>query len=324
MRDFKDKLAVITGAAGGIGREMARQLAAQGCHVAVCDIHDDPLKETADLCAAQQSGVGVSSMRCDVSDEIQVQKFMAHVRDLHETEHINLLINNAGVTGGGSFVKSTREEWERTFDICWSGVYLVTRTFMPMLLASTEGHIVNMSSANGLRAVLGGQLPHTAYSTAKFAVRGFTESLIHDFRFNAPHLKASVVMPGHVGTGIVSNSAEILGQRQPQDWRAEDIQAARARWDISGSIDHAGMDDDQVRVAAAKEIEDLKALGMSAADAAGVILQGVMNDEWRILVGTDTESLDALVRQSPETAYDPDFVFRWRAANAALIDAKQE
>ena len=92
-----------------------------------------------------------------------------------------------------------------------------------MLLRSRAGHIVNMSSANGLRAVLGGHVPHTAYSAAKFAVRGFSEALIHDFRFNAPHLAVSVVMPGHVGSEIMTNSARVLGQPAPK------VDAAAAR-----------------------------------------------------------------------------------------------
>jgi NAD(P)-dependent dehydrogenase (short-subunit alcohol dehydrogenase family) len=231
MRDFNGKLGVVSGAGTGMGRELARQLVADGCHVALCDITERNLQETIDLCRAEIPPVKVSGLVCDVSDEIQVLRFCEHVREAHETGQINLLINNAGISGGGSFIQSTREEWERTFDICWSGVYLMTRAFLPMLLNSTEGHIVNMSSANALRAVLGGHIPHTAYSSAKFAIRGFSEALIHDFRFNAPHLKVSVVMPGHVGTEIMTNSAQILGQRRPRDWTDEDVRKARVRWE---------------------------------------------------------------------------------------------
>ena len=124
----------------------------------------------------------------------------------HHTDHVNLLFNNAGVGGGASFVLDDRDEWEKTFAVCWGGVYWGTRTFLPLLLASTEGHIVNTSSVNGFWASLGPGIAHTAYSAAKFAVKGFTEALVTDFRVNAPHLSASVVMPGHVGTSIVINS----------------------------------------------------------------------------------------------------------------------
>jgi NAD(P)-dependent dehydrogenase (short-subunit alcohol dehydrogenase family) len=323
MRDFKGKLGVITGAGTGMGRELARQLVADGCHVAICDIVEQNLDDTISLCQEENPGAEVSGIVCDVADESQILRFREHVRETHGTEHINLLVNNAGISGGGSFIESAREEWERTFDICWSGVYLMTRAFMPMLIKSTEGHIVNVSSANALRAVLGGHIPHTAYSSAKFAVRGFSEALIHDFRFNAPHLKVSVVMPGHVGTEIMTNSAQILGQHQPRDWTDEDIRKARARWEISGLVDHSAMDDDQVRAAGEKEIQDMRILGLSPAEAARIILEGVRSGTWRILVGTDAQSLDALVRESPDTAYDPDFVVRWREANRLLVEASQ-
>jgi NAD(P)-dependent dehydrogenase (short-subunit alcohol dehydrogenase family) len=323
VRDFDGKIGVISVAGTGMGRELSRQLAAEGCHLALCDIAAQNLETTISLCREENPGAKVTGAECDVSEHGQIERFCEHVREAHGTDHINLLINNAGISGGGSFVETSREEWERTFDICWSGVYLMTRAFMPMLLKSSEGHIVNMSSANALRAVLGGHIPHTAYSSAKFAVKGFSEALIHDFRFNAPHLKVSVVMPGHVGTEIMVNSAEILGQRQPGDWTDEDVLEARRRWEISGLIDHSGMDDDQVRAAGAKEIEDMRALGLSSSEAAGIILEGVRNDSWRILVGADTVSLDALVRESPDTAYDPDFVLRWREAYKRLVDGDQ-
>jgi len=124
------------------------------------------------------------------------------------TEHVNLLFNNAGIGGGGSFVTDDRSEWERTFGIDWGGVYYCTRAFLPMLLRADEGHVVNTSSLNGLWASIGPTIPHTAYSAAKFAIRGFTEALITDFRVNAPHLRGSVVMPGHIGTSIVINSRQ--------------------------------------------------------------------------------------------------------------------
>ena len=189
---------------------------------------------------------------------------------------------------------------------------------MPLLLKSTEGHLVNMSSANGLRAVLGGHVPHTAYSSAKFAVRGFSESLIHDFRFNAPHLDVSVVMPGHIGTEIMSNSMRILGHNQPEDWTDEEVKKVRARWKISGFDQGQHMDDDQIRAGGKQEIEAARNMGLSPAEAASIILRGVKDKTWRILIGKDTESLDQLVRESPETAYDPDFVERWREAHTKL------
>lgn len=175
--------------------------------------------------------------------------------------------------------------------------------------------VVTGAGANGLRAVLGGHVPHTAYSAAKFAVRGFSEALIHDFRFNAPHLSVSVVFPGHIGTEIMANSAAVLGHNPPANWTREEIAAARRRWTISGRPEVQDLNDDQIRAEGEAEIERMRELGLSPAEAARLILRGVRDGTWRILVGSDTETLDALVRQSPDTAYDPDFVDRWRGAN---------
>jgi NAD(P)-dependent dehydrogenase (short-subunit alcohol dehydrogenase family) len=114
-----------------------------------------------------------------------------------------MLFNNAGIGGGGSFLVDDRAEWERTFGVCWFGVYYCSRAFMPLLVASDEGYIVNTSSVNGFWASLGPNIAHTAYSAAKFAVKGFSEALINDLRVNAPHVKVAVVMPGHIGVHCV-------------------------------------------------------------------------------------------------------------------------
>ena len=326
MQGFRGKIAVVTGGGTGIGRALSRRLIAEGCHVSICELVEDNLEETLALCRPDNPhGAEVNGFVCDVADEAQVQAFCRSVRNSHSTDHINLLINNAGISGGGSFIESTqeeasREEWERTFNICWSGVYLCTRTFMPLLLNSSEGHLVNMSSANGLRAVLGGQIPHTAYSSAKFAVRGFTEALIHDFRFNAPHLNVSLVMPGHVGTEIITNSSKILGHNPPENWTRDEVEKARTRWTIAGLERVQQMDDAQIRAEGQREIENNRVTGLAPEEAADIILDGVKNKIWRILIGKDTESLDLLVRESPDAAYDPDFVDRWREAYSRLSD----
>ncbi|MEM8769689.1 MAG: SDR family NAD(P)-dependent oxidoreductase [Pseudomonadota bacterium] len=323
MKDFRGRLAVLSGAGSGMGRALALQLAGEGCHLGLCDINADALAETAARCRSENSSVQLTTAACDVAEEAELQDFRQKLESEQPETELALLINNAGVSGGGSFVLDSRAEWERTFAICWSGVYLMTRTFLPALLKAEEGHVVNMSSALGLRAVLGGHVPHTAYSVAKFAVRGFSEALIHDFRFNAPHLKVSMVLPGTIGTGIMSNSLAVLGHNQPTDWTTEEVAAARRRWDIAGSIDHSTMDDDAVRAAGVREIEAMSGAGISAEEAAEIILDGVRNDRWRILVGPDVESLDACVNEAPEAAYDPDFVLRWREANAALMAERE-
>src|SRR6185295_10076470 len=129
MKSFKGRLAVITGGGTGMGRALAEQLSAEGCAVAMCDVSAENMAETKHLCAAGAPGAAVTAQ--------------------HGATHIDLLFNNAGVGGGGSFVRDERAEWDRTFAICWSGVYYCTRAFLPLLIASTDAYIVNTSSVNG-------------------------------------------------------------------------------------------------------------------------------------------------------------------------------
>jgi NAD(P)-dependent dehydrogenase (short-subunit alcohol dehydrogenase family) len=307
MKDFSGKIAVVTGGGTGMGRELVRQLVAEGCHVATCDIIEENLAETLELSRAEApQGVRVTIHRCDVADEEQVVAFRNEVEAQHEARYINLLFNNAGIGGGGSFVESTREEWERTFGICWNGVYYLSRAFLPLLLASTEGHIINTSSVNGFRASLGGNIPHTAYSAAKFAVKGFTEALINDFRFNAPHLKASIVMPGYVGSEIAINTGRILGHRPPAEWSDEEVERIRTRWQKEGA-GQPELSNDEIRKVFETQRESYREGGLTPAQAAKIILDGVKADEWRILVGKDAEALDRAVRKHPLNTYDLDF-----------------
>ena len=208
---------------------------------------------------------------------------------------MNLVFNNAGIGGGGSFVDGDRDDWERTFRVCWGGVYNCSRAFVPLLVASDDGYLVNTSSVNGFWASLGPGIPHTAYSTAKFAVKGFSESLLEDFRVNAPHVKVAVVMPGHIGTEIVLNS-----------FRQADIGAIRDGMKRRGLATDE-MSDDEVRnliEMAGKAFRDTAPT--TAAEAATVILDGVRADRWRILIGNDADVLDKAVRADPESVYGPD------------------
>ncbi len=307
MKDFKGKIAVVTGGGTGMGRELARQLVAEGCHVATCDIIEENLAETLKLCKAEAAyGALVTGHLCDVAFEEQVLAFRDKFQEEHQTGHINLLFNNAGVGGGGSFVETSREEWERTFNINWNGVYYFTRAFFDMLMESSEGHIINISSVNGFRASLGGNTPHTAYSSAKFAIKGFSESLINDFRFNAPHLKVSVVMPGYVGSDIAINTRRIMGHPKPEDFTDEQINRIRERWKMEG-IDGLEMDNDQIRKSLQQRHEDYNKGGLTPAQGAEIILEGVRNEAWRIFVGKDAEALDRAVRKYPLETYNLDF-----------------
>ena len=314
MNSFDDKIAVITGGGTGMGRELARQLAAAGCHVAICDISADEMERTKALCESEGTGnVRVTTHVADVSVEADLERFRDEVMREHETDCVHLVFNNAGVGAAGSMITTERESWERTFNICWYGVYYGTRVFLPMLMAAEEGHLINTSSVNGFWATLGPDIAHGAYASAKFAVKGFTEALINDLRLNAPHVKCSLVMPGHIGTSIVINSGRLLGF-DPKEMSDEEIQTARERFEEQGA-DFGNATNDQLRQALVMQGEAFRDdAPTSAAEAATIILDGVRSGRWRILVGRDAEVLDEMVRAEPEEAYTQDFYDRLLAS----------
>jgi NAD(P)-dependent dehydrogenase (short-subunit alcohol dehydrogenase family) len=313
MQEFRGRIAVVTGGGTGMGRELARQLAAEGCHVAMCDVSAEHMAETKAQCArSAPAGTRVTTHRCDVSDEAQVLAFRDAVRAQHATDHVHLLFNNAGIGGGGSFVADDRGEWDKTFAVCWGGVYFCTRAFLPLLIASSEAHLVNTSSVNGFWASLGPRVPHTAYSAAKFAVKGFSEALITDLRMNAPHVKVSVVMPGHVGTSIIANSASVLGRPSPKEMTAEDLVPIRERMKRQG-LPADAIPDDLIRAGLQQLADDFRDKApLGAAAAATIILDGVRKGEWRILVGEDAQEIDRLVRAEPGEAYEESFLEKLR------------
>jgi NAD(P)-dependent dehydrogenase (short-subunit alcohol dehydrogenase family) len=310
---YSGLVAVVTGGGTGMGREMVRQLTAQGCHVATCDVMADALAETVQICSDLGNTGTILTHIADVSIEEQVLGFRDAVAAWQP--HVHALFNNAGIGGGGSIVESERHEWEKTFGVCWYGVYYNTRAFLPLLLAAPFGHIVNTSSVNGFWASLGPNTSHTAYSAAKFAVKGFTEALITDFRINAPTLRASVVMPGHIGTNIAINSG-ILHGNDPKEMTTEKIDRVRERLNKVG-VDASGASDEDLRVLMQAGAEGFRDNApMTAAEATTVILEAVKRDEWRILVGDDAVILDEMVRESPRDAYDLDFTQRVQARGA--------
>ena len=275
MDGFAGRLAVVTGGGSGMGRELVRQLAAQGCSVAACDWNAAAVAGTAAMAQpGAPNGVRVSSHACDVSDEAQVQRFRDELMREHAADHVDLVFSNAGIGGGASFLESSREEWERTFAVNWWGTYYCARTFLPLLIASGDGVLVNTSSVNGFWASLGPRMPNSAYATAKFAIKGFTEALIEDLRTNAPHVRVALVMPGHVGTDIIANTRRAHGTPEPVDLTAARIEAA------------------------------FRDKGLTAAAAAAIILDELRSGTWRILVGKDAKAIDAAVRARPEAAYD--------------------
>ena len=314
MKDFAGKIAVITGGGTGMGRELARQLIAEGCNVAMCDVSAEAMAETKRLCEVERlpQGLRITTHIADVAIEGQLIRFRDELIEQQATDKIHLLFNNAGIGGGGSLFTNTREQWERTFNICWGGVYLGVRTFLPLLMKADEGHIVNTSSVNGFWASVGPGVSHTAYASAKFAVKGFSEALMTDLRLNAPHIKCSVVMPGHIGTSIVSNSRKIQSGSETE--RLTDIEVRVARERLKGmGTDTAAMSDEDIQKIALDRARSFRdEAPTTAAAAAKIILDGVKADRWRILVGDDAHKLDARVRKTPEEAYTLDFYQSYR------------
>ena len=310
MESFTGKLAVVTGGGSGMGRELVRQLAAQGCSVAACDINEPSVQETAELALADAApGVQVSSHACDVSDEAQVLVFRDALLEAHASDHVDLVFSNAGIGGAASFVKDDPENWQRTFAVDWWGVYYCARAFLPLLIASGDGVLVNISSVNGFWATLGPGMPNTAYCAAKFAVKGFSEALIEDLRTNAPQVRVAVVMPGHVGTDIVANSLRARGQWPPEQMSDAQIQElipadAQAGLVKAGMLSEGASADDMRQLLARMAADFRDKAPLSAAGAATIILDGVRSGAWRILVGEDAKKVDAAVRAHPESAYD--------------------
>ena len=312
MKDFAGKFAIVTGGGTGMGRELARQLIAEGCSVAMCDVSEKNMAETIRLCEADgvPQGAKITAHHADVSSEDDLIAFRDAAIKAHDMDRLHLLFNNAGIGGGGSMINTDRDEWERTFNVCWGGVYYGVRTFLPLMQAADEAHIVNTSSVNGFWASLGPNVSHTAYAAAKFAVKGFTEALVTDLRLTAPHIKCSVVMPGHIGTDIAANSRKVINHSDDDTLTATEITRARKRMAAAG-VDASAIPDMALQAMVAEQARRFRdEAPMTAAAAATVILDGVKAERWRILVGDDAQALDRMVRADPEAAYEQGFYER--------------
>jgi len=198
METFEDKVAAISGAGSGIGRSLARELAGRGAHLALCDIDEDGLAETVALC--EGSGVKVTSQRVDVADRAAVEAWADRV--VAEHGRVNLVFNNAGVACGATVEGVSYEDFEWLMNINFWGVVYGTKAFLPHLVASGDGHIVNMSSVFGLISVPA----QSAYNSSKFAVRGFTDALRMELEAARNGVSATTVHPGGVKTNIARNA----------------------------------------------------------------------------------------------------------------------
>ena len=245
--DPRNGVAVITGADSGIGAALALQLAARGCHLALVDVNPVGLESTAGACRAR--GVTVSSHGLDLGRPESAAELLAAVQAAHG--RVTMLVNNAGVALGGSFLQVEAADFDWLMSINFGAVVRLTRAFLPLLAAEPVAQIVNVSSIFGIIAPPG----QTAYCAAKFAVRGFSESLRHELEAAGSPVGVTVVHPGGVRTGIADNS------RPPKGATEAELAQAKENW--------------------------RRVLVLPAEDAAARILQGIERREPRVLVGKD-------------------------------------
>ncbi|WP_205574620.1 SDR family NAD(P)-dependent oxidoreductase [Indioceanicola profundi] len=258
MMKVQGRTAVITGAASGIGRAIAISLARRGCNLALADLNEAGLEETARLAG---NGVRISRHRLDVSDRAAVAAFPDSVRAAHPG--VDILVNNAGVAIGGTFEQVGEADFEWLFEINFWGVVRMTRAFLPLLRASDDARLVNLSSIYGIIAPPG----QSAYSASKFAVRGFSQALRHELE--GTHIGVTVVHPGGVATSIAKNA------RAPKDVPAEEVERRRAESD--------------------------KMLTLPPEKAGEIIVTGIERRQARVLVGNDAKIVSVIERLKPVT-----------------------
>ena len=255
MTTTDGKVVVLTGAASGIGRALALQLAREGATLALSDVDAPGLEETARL-VKQQTGQEARVDKLDVRDRAAWTSYAeALVADLGR---VNIVVNNAGVALSGDVVDMTDEQLDFVMDVDFWGVVHGTRAFLPHLIASGDGHVVNISSLFGLMAIPG----QSAYNAAKFGVRGFTEALRQEMLVAGHPVRVTCVHPGGVKTAIARNAGS------------------------AGEVD-------QQRSA---DFFDKHLARTTAERAAEIIADGIRKDRARVLVGTDAKILDLLVR----------------------------
>ncbi len=261
MLKLAGRTAVVTGAAGGIGRGIALALARRGCHVALADIDKAALARTTAEIAGQESArsLRVSHYRLDVANRAAVAALPAQVMAAHGA--VDILVNNAGVALGGTFLEIAESDFDWLLGINFWGVVQMTRAFLPLLSNSEEARIVNVSSLFGLIAPPG----QTAYAASKFAVRGFSESLRHELADT--RIGVTVVHPGGIATSIAKNA------RMPAS--LSDDEAAKRRTFFDSF------------------------LTMPPETAGEIIVRGVERRKARILVGSDAKYAELVERLMP-------------------------
>jgi len=256
-----NRTAVVTGAAGGIGRAISLSLARRGCHLALADVNETGLAETAQMAGA--TGVRITRHLLDVADRAAVAVLPEAVTPLHRS--VDLLINNAGVALGGTFEEVSEEDFEWLFAINFWGVVRMTRAFLPVLKASDDARIVNLSSVYGLVA-------QTAYAASKFAVRGFSAALGHELKETS--VGVTVVHPGGIATAIADNA------RVPKDKPEDEVAQGREEMnrvlklppETAGEIIVRGIERRQARVLVGSDAKLISVIERVAPVSSGTIL----------------------------------------------------
>ncbi|GAC70781.1 SDR family NAD(P)-dependent oxidoreductase [Gordonia soli] len=254
MKDFRNKVVVITGAGSGMGRDLAVKLGARGAKIAISDVDPEGLKTTEDLVRA--AGGEVHAQILNVAEREAVLEYADTVATHFGT--VNVVFNNAGIAHHGEIEQTDFKTFERVMDVDYWGVVNGTKAFLPYVIASGDGHIVNTSSLFGLLAEPG----QAAYNSAKFAVRGFTEALNQEMIIAKHPVKVTSVHPGGIKTAIARNATTSGAHEQKKTAELFDKYLAR----------------------------------MSSEKAADVIINGVQKNRARILVGADAKFLDIWVR----------------------------
>jgi len=254
MQGFAGKVAVVTGAGSGIGQALAIELARSGAKVAISDVDVEGLAGTEERLKA--IGAPVKADRLDVTEREAVLAYADAVNDHFGT--VNQIYNNAGIAFTGDIEITAFKDIERVMDVDFWGVVNGTKAFLPRLIASGDGHVVNVSSVFGLFSVPG----QAAYNSAKFAVRGFTEALRQEMILAKHPVKVTTVHPGGIKTNIARNMTAVEG----------------------------------VDVAELAQTFDKKLASTSPQKAARIILDGVRKNKARVLVGPDAKVLDVIVR----------------------------
>ena len=263
MTAIRGAAAAVTGAASGIGRALALELAARGCDLALADRDEAGLQGVAAEIANAHSR-NITMHRVDVGEPSQIEAFAQAAISAHPG--LNIVVNNAGVALLGQFNEIDQAQMDWLMNINFWGVVHSTRAFLPHLARQSEAHIVNLSSIFGIIAPPG----QTAYAAAKFAVRGFSESLRHELAMAKSPVRLSVVHPGGVATNIVRNSRTGVGMTD--------------------------------NISRAQSIERFEAVAKTTPAAAALrIIKGIENNAPRILIGNDARFMDLLQRFRPAT-----------------------